>query len=226
MHESGVHATVAGVLLGFAVPVRRTDDGSRCALADRLERRWRPVSAGVAVPVFAFFAAGVTIVGSGPLASHVLAPVTVAVALALIVGKTVGVLGATWATQRFTRAHLSTDLSWWDVLGMALLAGMGFTVSLLIGELAFGTGNDRNDQAKVGILLGSLIAAALASVMLRLRNNHYRRIRVAEELDIDADGIPDIYRTEKPPYVAPTPPATETSDLVPPRVDDGRAGSG
>jgi NhaA family Na+:H+ antiporter len=199
VHVSGVHATVAGVLIGFAVPVRRTGDGSGSALAERMERRWRPVSAGVAVPVFAFFAAGVTVVGTGPLAEQLTAPVTVAVATALVLGKTVGVLGATWVTQRFTRARLSPDLSWWDVLGLAVLAGMGFTVSLLIGELAFGPGSDRDDHAKLGILLGSLLAALTSGAILRVRNRRYRDIRTAEDLDLDADGVPDIYQTVKPP---------------------------
>ncbi|GIJ75450.1 Na(+)/H(+) antiporter NhaA [Virgisporangium ochraceum] len=203
VHESGVHATVAGVLLALAVPMRRTADGSGCELAERMEHRWRPVSAGFAVPVFAFFAAGVTVVGGEALGSRLTHPVTVAIVLALVVGKTLGVLAATWATQRFTRAQLSTDLGWWDVVGVALLAGIGFTVSLLIGELAFGAGSDGNDQAKIGILLGSLLAAALAAVVLRLRNRRYRRIRVAEELDLDADGVPDVYRTDKPPAASP-----------------------
>jgi Na+:H+ antiporter, NhaA family len=198
VHESGVHATVAGVLLAFAVPMRRTADRSGCALAERMERRWRPVSAGFAVPVFAFFAAGVTVVGGGALVPRLTDPVTVAIVLALVLGKTLGVLAATWVTQRFTRAQLSTDVGWWDVVGIALLAGIGFTVSLLIGELAFGAGSGRNDQAKIGILLGSLLAATLAAVVLRLRNRHFRRIRVAEELDVDADGVPDIYLTGKP----------------------------
>jgi NhaA family Na+:H+ antiporter len=199
VHQSGVHATVAGVLLGFAVPVRRSDDGSGSALAARLEQRWRPISAGIAVPVFAFFATGVTVVGTGPLATQLTQTVTAAVVVALVAGKTIGVLGTTWLLQRFTRAQLSHDLGWWDIFGLALLAGMGFTVSLLIAELAFGTGTDRNDQAKIGILLGSFLAAILAAVVLRLRNHHYKRIQTAEELDIDADGIPDIYNTNKPP---------------------------
>ncbi|GAA0917670.1 hypothetical protein Vau01_111080 [Virgisporangium aurantiacum] len=199
MHESGVHATVAGVLLGFAVPVRRTQDGSGSALAQAMERRWRPISAGVAVPVFAFFAAGVTVVDSGTLVGQLTRAVTVAVAVALVVGKTMGVLGTTWLLQRFTRAQLSSELTWWDVFGLAILAGMGFTVSLLIGELAFGTGSDGNDQAKIGILAGSLLAALLAGVVLRLRNRHYKRVQVGEELDLDADGVPDIYQTDKPP---------------------------
>jgi NhaA family Na+:H+ antiporter len=198
-HESGVHATVAGVLLGFAVPVRYTADGSGSVLADRIERRWRPVSAGFAVPVFAFFAAGVTLVGTGGVVDRLTDTVTVAVVVALVVGKTVGVMGTTWLLQRFTRAQLSSELGWWDVFGLSLLAGMGFTVSLLIGELAFGTGSDRNDYAKIGILVGSLVAAVLAAVVLRLRNRHYKRVQVAEELDVDADGIPDVYQTDKPP---------------------------
>jgi NhaA family Na+:H+ antiporter len=198
MHGSGVHATVAGVLLGFAVPVRhRRRDGT--TTAQRLERRWRPVSTGVAVPVFAFFAAGVTVVGTGPLVGRFADPVTVAVVVGLVVGKTVGVLGTTWLLERFTRARLASELSWWDVFGLAVLAGMGFTVALLIGELAFGTGSDRDDAAKLGILVGSTLAAMLASVVLRLRNRHYKRIRVGEELDLDDDGVPDVYRTDKPP---------------------------
>jgi NhaA family Na+:H+ antiporter len=217
VHESGVHATVAGVLLAFAVPMRRTPDGSGCALAERMERRWRPVSAGFAVPVFAFFAAGVTVVGAGALTTRLTHPVTVAIVLALVVGKTLGVLAATWATQRFTRAQLSTDLGWWDVVGIALLAGIGFTVSLLIGELAFGAGSDRNDQAKIGILLGSLLAAILAAIVLRLRNRHYRRIRVAEELDVDADGVPDIYRAEKLPAASTARSGTDDAALPPHR---------
>ena len=69
--------------------------------------------------------------------------------------------------QRFTRARLAEGLSWWDVLGLALLGGVGFTVSLLIGELAYGPGTERDAQAKIGVLLGSVIAALLAAVLLR-----------------------------------------------------------
>jgi Na+:H+ antiporter, NhaA family len=198
MHESGVHATIAGVLLGFAVPVRRRPDGSGCELAQQFERRWRPISAGVAVPVFAFFAAGVTVVGDGPLGARLANSVTLGVIAALVVGKTVGVLGSTWLVQRFTSARLAAELSWWDVFGLSVLAGMGFTVSLLIGELAFGAGTERDADAKIGILVGSLLAAVLAAVVLRIRNHHYRRVRKIEELDLDEDGIPDVYQTGDP----------------------------
>ena len=170
LHASGVHATVAGVLLGFAVPVVRRSRGPGPGLAEHFEHRFRPLSAGVAVPVFAFFAAGVTVGGAAPTN-----PVTVGVLLGLVVGKPAGVLGVTWLVQRFTRAELAEGLSWWDLLGLALLGGIGFTVSLLVGELAFGAGSPADDRAKVGVLLGSAVSALLATVVLRLRDRHHRR---------------------------------------------------
>ncbi len=197
VHESGVHATVAGVLLGFTVPVLRRAESPGPGLAEHFEHRFRPISAGVAVPVFAFFAAGVSIAGAGGLGASLREPVTLSIIIALVVGKLVGVGGTTWLVQRFTRAQLAEGLSWWDVLGIALLAGIGFTVSLLISELAFGAGSERDDHAKIGILLGSLLSALLATIVLRIRNRHYRRICGEEERDVDADGVPDIYQLEQ-----------------------------
>jgi NhaA family Na+:H+ antiporter len=194
VHESGVHATVAGVLLGFLVPVARRSHGPGPGLAEHFEHRWRPVSAGVAVPIFAFFSAGVTIGGASGLGATLRDSVTIGVAVGLVAGKVLGVLSATYLVQRFTRAQLADGLGWWDVLGLALLAGIGFTVSLLIGELAFGTDSARNGNVKVGVLLGSLCAALLASVVLRIRNTVYRRVCEAEERDANTDGIPDIYQ--------------------------------
>jgi Na+:H+ antiporter, NhaA family len=188
VHESGVHATVAGVLLAFTVPVRRRAPGEGPGLAEHFEHRWRPLSAGVAVPVFAFFAAGVTVAG-GDLGTSV----TVGIVLALVLGKTVGITGATWLVQRFTRARLADGLSWWDVIGLALLGGIGFTVSLLIGELAYGAGTPRDDQAKIGVLAGSVLAALLAAVVLRVRNRHYRLLCAEESVDLNADGVPDVF---------------------------------
>jgi Na+:H+ antiporter, NhaA family len=172
LHASGVHATVAGVLLGFTVPVPRRASGPGPGLAEHFEHRFRPLSAGVAVPVFAFFAAGVGVASAGP---GVTGPVTGGIVLGLVVGKPVGVLAATWLVQRFTRAELGEGLSWWDLLGLALLGGIGFTVSLLIGELAFGTGSPFDEQVKVGVLVGSAFSALLAAVVLRWRDRHHRR---------------------------------------------------
>ncbi|MER7072526.1 Na+/H+ antiporter NhaA [Terrabacter sp. NPDC000476] len=193
VHASGVHATVAGVLLGLLVPVNREveDDPDRHSLAERLEHRLRPFSAGFAVPVFAFFAAGVTV--GADVGGVLRDPAAVGVVVGLVVGKAVGVFGGTWAVARFTRAELDEDLSWTDVFGLALLAGVGFTVSLLVGELAFGTGSERDDHVKLAVLAGSLIAALLATVVLRLRNRHYRLVEARETADLDRDGVPDVY---------------------------------
>jgi NhaA family Na+:H+ antiporter len=198
VHESGVHATVAGVVLGFTVPVLRRDrrEDAR-GLAEHLEHLVRPISAGFAVPVFAFFAAGVSVGGVGGLTDALRDPVALGIVCGLVVGKTVGITGSTWLLATFTRADLDDDLTWVDVFGMALLAGIGFTVSLLIGELAFGQGSATEEHVKVGVLVGSLTAALLASVVLRLRNRVYRRIRELEERDTDADGVPDVFERDE-----------------------------
>ena len=197
VHASGVHATVAGVLLGFAVPVMRSQAAggpeAGPGLAEHFEDRFRPISAGVAVPVFAFFAAGVTIGGLSGLADSLADRVALGIVVGLVAGKTVGVFGSTYLMARFTRATLDSNLRWVDVLGVAVLAGIGFTVSLLIGELAFGSGSDRDEHVKVGVLTGSMVAAVLAATILRGRNRAYRRLRLEEEQDTDRDGIPDVY---------------------------------
>jgi NhaA family Na+:H+ antiporter len=189
---------VAGVLLGFAVPVVRSqaaggpDAGP--GLAEHFEHRFRPLSAGVAVPVFAFFSAGVTVGGLSGLRVALTDSVALGIVVALVAGKTIGITAATWLVSRFTRAELDADLGWPDVLGLALLGGIGFTVSLLIGELAFGAGSERDEHVKVGVLVGTIAAALLAGVVLRLRNRRYRRIAEAEQVDADGDGVPDVYR--------------------------------
>ncbi|MEU4559522.1 Na+/H+ antiporter NhaA [Actinoplanes sp. NPDC023936] len=193
VHASGIHATVAGVLLGFMVPVLRRGGADGPGLAEHFEHRWRPLSSGFAVPVFAFFAAGVSVAGAGGLGETLRDPVTIGIVAGLVLGKCVGVLGSTWLVQRFTRATLGDGVSWWDVVGLSLLAGIGFTVSLLIGELAFGVGSEKDEHARIGILAGSLISALLATVVLRARNRHYRQLCAAEERDTDADGIPDFW---------------------------------
>jgi Na+:H+ antiporter, NhaA family len=198
MHESGVHATVAGVLLAFTVPVvRSTAAGGPDAgpgLAEHLEHRIRPISAGFAVPVFAFFAAGVTIGGVSGLADSLSDPVAIGIVVGLVAGKTIGITLATWLVSRFTRAQLDESLGWPDVIGLAMLAGIGFTVSLLIGALAYGEGSVRDEHVKVGVLVGTVTAAVLASVLLRLRDRRYRLIAEEERRDMDADGVPDVYQ--------------------------------
>ena len=199
-HASGVHATVAGVLLGFAVPVIRSEaaggPGAGPGLAEHFEHLFRPLSAGVAVPVFAFFACGVSVGGLSGLTDSLNDRVALGIVVGLVLGKFVGVFATTWLVARFTRATLDSGLRWVDVAGLALLAGIGFTVSLLIGELAYGPGSARTEHVKVGVLAGSLLSAALASALLRSRNRTYRQLRETEELDANADGIPDVYERD------------------------------
>jgi NhaA family Na+:H+ antiporter len=197
VHASGVHATVAGVLLAFVVPVKAsTRRGGRLALpgaADELEHRVRPVSSGFAVPVFAFFASGVALGGLAAFGHSLGEPVTLGVILGLVLGKPVGVLLGIALAGKALRSGMDPDASWSDAFGAALLCGIGFTVSLLIGELAFQAEPELVDQARIGVLGGSLLAAAVAAMVLRRRNRHYRELQERESLDTDADGIPDVY---------------------------------
>ena len=201
VHESGVHATVAGVLLGFTVPVLRSEKAggpdAGPGLAEHFEHVMRPVSAGFAVPVFAFFAAGVTFGGYDGLVTALSDPIALGIVCGLVIGKAVGIYGTTRLLAAATRASLDSSLRWTDVFGVSLLAGIGFTVSLLIGDLAYGTGSAREDIVKVGVLAGSLLAAVLAAILLRIRNRHYRRIFELETADAGHDGVPDVYVTER-----------------------------
>ncbi|BCW69178.1 Na+/H+ antiporter NhaA [Arthrobacter sp. NicSoilB8] len=202
VHASGIHATVAGVLLGFAVPVirSRASGGPEAGpgLAEIFEHRFRPISAGIAVPVFAFFSAGVAVGGLQGLGTALTDPVAVGIILALVLGKPAGILGITWLITKATRARLDGSFKWIDVFGLSILAGIGFTVSLLVAELSFGQGTVHDDHAKVGILAASLLAALLATTVLRARNTHYRRAEEEEKIDSDHDGIPDVYQQGQP----------------------------
>jgi NhaA family Na+:H+ antiporter len=179
MHASGIHATIAGVLLGFAIPVRhrrshRHDDNAH-GLAEQFENRFRPLSTAVALPVFAFFAAGVSIGGADGMIAAFSDPLAIAIICALVIGKPVGILSTTWLTITLARLRLDPDLRWVDLFGVALLAGVGFTVSLLVAELSFSPNGTEHNHAKVAIFAGSMIAALGASVLLSVRNRHYRR---------------------------------------------------
>jgi NhaA family Na+:H+ antiporter len=190
VHASGIHATVAGVTLGLLTRVRK-DPGESVSPADRFEHAVRPLSAGVCVPLFAFFSAGVTVVGlSG---SAITQPVAIAIVVGLVLGKPLGVYGGARLVARFTRASLSSSLRWADVLAVGILAGIGFTVSLLIGELAFETDPSRETAAKIGILAASVISAVVASIALSRRTRAYAEIAELEDADTDGDGVPDVY---------------------------------
>ncbi len=155
---------------GAADP-RQLDPGEKASPAVRLEHTLTPLSAGVAVPFFALMSAGVAVEGGSELVSD---PVVLGVVLGLVVGKPIGVLGGACLVTRVTRAELNPELGWRDLAGVAVLAGVGFTVALLVADLSF-TG-DRAEAAKTAVLLGSAVAAALASVLL-----HRRAVAHADE---------------------------------------------
>jgi Na+:H+ antiporter, NhaA family len=194
-YSSGVHATVAGVLLAFCIPVRPPRDSELdTGLGDTLEHQIRPFSASVAVPVFAFLSAGVAVGGLNGFLAAVSSPIGLGVIVGLVAGKAIGISGATWLVTRLRHASLDPDLAWIDVFGLAVLGGIGFTVSLLVSELSFGLGSESDDISKVAILTASVLAALLASVLLGSRNKHYREVEAAEELHKDATGRPEKFQ--------------------------------
>ncbi|MFH8493621.1 Na+/H+ antiporter NhaA [Streptomyces coeruleorubidus] len=198
MYNSGIHATIAGVAMGLMLRCHR-HEGEDHSPGGHIEHVVRPLSAGLAVPLFALFSAGVAVNGKA-ITDVFTTPETLGVVLGLVVGKTLGIFAGTWLTARFTRASLSDDLAWADVFAVASLAGIGFTVSLLIGELAFEGDQTMTGAVKAAVLLGSLIAATLATFLLKIRNAKYRRLYEAENRDEDLDGIPDIYEEDDPAY--------------------------
>jgi NhaA family Na+:H+ antiporter len=162
-HESGIHATVAGVAMGLLTRVL-LDPGEKASPAERLEHTLGPVSSGLAVPFFALMSAGVVIEAGGDLLGD---PVVLGIVAGLVLGKPAGVLLGTWLTIRLTRAELG-DLEWRDLLGVAVLAGVGFTVALLVAELSFS--GPEVEAAKTAVLAGSVLSALVAAVSLRRRN--------------------------------------------------------
>lgn len=185
MHASGVHATIAGVLLGFCVPARAVH-GEPVARTESIDEAVRPLSSGFALPLFAFFAAGVSLVdGEGPLG--VLAqPVVLAIVAGLVIGKLVGVLGVTALVTKVTPLRLPDAIGLRDLLPVGFLTGMGFTVSLLLAELSFPDDSEHSSGAKAAILIGTVVSATLAAVALRWD------ARKARNHDMNDDGVPDI----------------------------------
>ncbi|MGV8885530.1 MAG: Na+/H+ antiporter NhaA [Microbacteriaceae bacterium] len=191
VHASGIHATVAGVVLGFVVPVIASDrarvrvgtddDGEPIfdGLAAHFADRWGSLSTGFAVPVFAFFAAGVSVGGVAGLTESLRDTVTLGIIAGLVIGKAIGITGTTFLVTRLPGLSIDPSLKWIDIVGMSFVAGVGFTVSLLVGELSFGVGSESDDHVKVGVLVGSLVAALIGAAMLAVRNRHYRLLGAA-----------------------------------------------
>ncbi|MEE4024295.1 Na+/H+ antiporter NhaA [Gordonia sp. PKS22-38] len=181
MHASGVHSTVAGVLLGFVVPAKLIH-GETESRTHRFDDDVRPISSAVALPIFAFLAAGVTVVGTD---AELIQPVSIGIFLGLVVGKLVGAMGVTALMTKFTPLRLPDSIGVRDLLPVGFLTGIGFTVALLIDELSFVDTDPHAEASKTAILVGSLVAAILAAIWLRWD------ARQARAADMNRDDIPD-----------------------------------
>jgi len=166
--RSGIHATIAGVLLALAIPLRPTpgQPDAQDSLLHILEHMLHKPVAFLVVPVFGFANAGVSVLGLG--AEALVQPVTLGVALGLSLGKLVGVFGASALAIRLGWADLPMGAGWLQLLGTSLLCGIGFTMSLFIALLAFPGAEALQDQAKIGILMGSLVAGLAGVAILRV----------------------------------------------------------
>lgn len=166
--RSGVHATLAGVAVAMTVPLARTPgqpDDTTSPLS-RLEHGLHPLVAYAIVPLFGFANAGVALGGFAP--TDVFAAVPLGIALGLFLGKQLGIFSAVFLLVRLGVAERPRDASWSQIYGTALLCGIGFTMSLFIGGLAFGDGSHQNDAAKLGILIGSILSAIVGFLVLRV----------------------------------------------------------
>ena len=191
-----------GVLLGFTVPVvrrrpRRPDAGP--GLAEHFEHRIRPLSAGVAVPIFAFFAAGVAIGGLSGLTESLSDPIALGIVAGLVLGKPVGILGAAWLRgpvhprQPGRRAQLARRPGGPPARRHRLHRLPPHRRARVRRDSV------ATEHVKVGILTGSLVAALVAGLLVKTRDRTYRRIAVAEAVDSDADGVPDVYEHHRDP---------------------------
>ncbi|MBI3275227.1 MAG: Na+/H+ antiporter NhaA [Methylocystis sp.] len=162
--RSGVHATIAGVVLAFAIPLRPANEGEETSPLHRLENALDPYVAFAVLPLFGFANAGVVLGGAEfSLAS---APVLAGVAAGLFVGKQIGVFAAVALAVKTGLAHRPKHVSWAQLYGVAVLCGVGFTMSLFIGQVAFGDGDGAIAQTKLGVLVGSLLSIALGTLVL------------------------------------------------------------
>ena len=164
---SGIHATIAGVVAALCIPMVGKDDET---MVEKMEHGLAPWSAYLIVPVFGFANAGVPLAGIGM--EGVLAPLPLAIAAGLFLGKQVGIFSAIWLADRSGFAPRPDNASWQEIWGVSILCGIGFTMSLFISGLAFAGQDLFINEAKIGILGGSLLSAVLGFIVLRLSTSH------------------------------------------------------
>ncbi|HEX5744161.1 MAG TPA: Na+/H+ antiporter NhaA [Candidatus Saccharimonadales bacterium] len=177
VYESGIHASIAGAFLGFLAPLGAKDGR---AVAERLEKYVIPISTFVVVPVFAFTSLGIDIGVYNPVREGSI-QLLWGIILGLVVGKVVGITLAAWVLIRLRLSHLPRGTNWFQMAGVGFVAGIGFTVSIFITELAFPVSSHLADTAKIGVFAASFISAAVGYLFLRYR-------RKVEEIVEEVEG--------------------------------------
>ncbi|ATC23449.1 Na+/H+ antiporter NhaA [Caulobacter vibrioides] len=190
---SGVHATIAGVVLAMTIPLHASKAAPDDATSPlhRLEHALSPWVAFLVVPIFGFANAGLSFAGMTP--SVLAEPVTLGVALGLFFGKQIGVFGAAWLAIRLGVARLPVAASWAQLYGVSLLCGIGFTMSLFIGLLAFRDAALQN-EVKVGVLVGSLSSALIGATLLSLTKRRLPAVDQSRDHQADATALDDLDR--------------------------------
>ncbi|APG61831.1 Na(+)/H(+) antiporter NhaA [Sphingorhabdus lutea] len=194
--QSGVHATIAGVLAALMIPIIVTPGApdSPDSPLHKLEHAIHPWSAYFIIPIFGFANAGVEI--GGLTMEQIFAPVPLGIAAGLFLGKQIGIFGAVWVSVKTGFAGKLRGATWLQIYGVAMLCGIGFTMSLFIGELAF-TGKDEaaallREEAKIGILMGSVISALAGFLLLRFAPQHARQEEIEQEAQQEISGDGDV----------------------------------
>ncbi|WP_299328947.1 Na+/H+ antiporter NhaA [Parasphingopyxis sp.] len=181
---SGVHATIAGVLAAMMIPITQTPGAPDSAESPlhRMEHAVAPWSAFFIVPIFGFANAGVNLEGMGT--EQILAPLPLGIALGLFAGKQLGIFGSVWLAVKFGVAGKLRGATWLQIYGTSMLCGIGFTMSLFIGGLAFPGNQLLIEEAKIGVLLGSAMSGLIGFLLLRFAPLHEKH----DEIEADEAG--------------------------------------
>ncbi len=187
---SGVHATIAGVLAALMIPIIVTPGApdSEVSPVHRLEHYLSPWSAYIIIPIFGFANAGVEL--GGLTLEEIFAPLPLGIAAGLFFGKQLGIFASIWLSVKVGIAHKLRGATWPQIYGVSMLCGIGFTMSLFISELAFAGSSLLREEAKVGILMGSILSALVGFAILRFTPLHEKHdeIEAEEAAEQDADG--------------------------------------
>lgn len=166
-HLSGIHASIVGAAMGLLAPV--VTNSKHSSISERVERFLLPISTFVVLPLFAFANAGFKITGDALTGNS---PVFFGIFFGLVLGKVVGIVSVSWLMTKLNIARLPGDVRWWHIIGVGFVAGVGFTVSIFIAELAFGDNTVLIDTSKASIFMASAVSALAGLAILRLTKRH------------------------------------------------------